>query len=50
MVDDPKWKRDNGAFRSGYLSQLEKMLEKELLESHIKADPDIDSRVRLLKR
>ena len=28
MADDPKWKWDNGTFRSGYLSQLEKMLEK----------------------
>ena len=50
MADDPKWKGDNGTFRSGYLSQLEKMLEKELFESHIKTDPHIESRVRLLKR
>ena len=26
------------------------MLKKELLESHIKADPHIESKVRLLKR
>ena len=50
MADDSKWKGDNGTFRSGYLSPLEKMLEKELPESHIKHDPHIESRVRLLKR
>ena len=50
MKDESKWKGDNGTFRSGYLSQLEKTLEKELPESHIKANPHIESRVRLLKR
>ena len=50
MVDDPKWKRDNGTFRSGYLSQLEKMLEKEFPISYIKVDSHIESKVRLLKR
>ena len=50
MVDDLKWKGDNGTFGSGYLSQLEKMLEKELSESNIKADPHIKSTIRLLKR
>ena len=50
MADDPKWKVDNGTCKSGYLSQLEKMLEKELFESKLKADPHIESRVRLLKR
>ena len=50
MADDPKWKGNNGTFRSGYLSQLEKILEKELTESNIEADPHIESKVRLLKR
>ena len=50
MTDDPKWKGDNGTFRLRYFSQLEKTLEKELPESHIKANPHIESRVRLLKR
>ena len=31
MLDDSKWKGDNGIFRSWYLSQLEKMLEKVLV-------------------
>ena len=50
MVDDSKWRGDNGTFKSRYLNQLEKMLQKELLESNIKVDPHIESRVRLLKR
>ena len=50
MVVDPKWKGDNGTFRSGYLSQLEKMLDKELPESKIKTNPHIESRIKLLKR
>ena len=50
MANDPKWKGENDTFRSGYLSQLKKMLGKELLELKLKADSHIKSRVRLLKR
>ena len=50
MVDGSKWKGDNGTFRSGYLSQLEIILEKELSESELKAFPYIESRIKLLKR
>ena len=50
MADDPKWKVDNSTFKSGYLNQIKKMLEKELFESKLKADPHIEPRVRLLKR
>ena len=50
MVDDSKWRGDNGTFKSRYLNQLEKMLKKELSKSKIKANPHIESRIRLLKR
>ena len=50
IADDPKWERDNGTFRPGYLNLLEKMLVKELLELKLKANPYIESRTKLLNR
>ena len=50
MTNDLKWKRDNCTFRSRYLRQLEKMLDKKLFESKIKADLHIKSNIRLLTR
>ncbi|MFQ6666178.1 hypothetical protein Gotur_032636 [Gossypium turneri] len=37
-------------FKTGYLNELEKMLEKALLNAMLKARPNIESRIRLLKR
>ncbi|XP_039048790.1 uncharacterized protein LOC120189636 [Hibiscus syriacus] len=50
LAEDPHWKADNGTFRSGYLSNLEKMLEIKLPTSQIRAHTHIESRVKLLKR
>ncbi|XP_039020997.1 uncharacterized protein LOC120153044 [Hibiscus syriacus] len=50
LAEDPHWKANNGTFRSGYLSNLEKMLEIKLSTSQIRAHPHIESRVKLLKR
>ncbi|XVF72674.1 hypothetical protein PTKIN_Ptkin12aG0139000 [Pterospermum kingtungense] len=50
LSEDLKWKGDNGTFRAGYLVQLEKMIELELPNACIKAEPHIDSRIRLLRR
>ncbi|GMJ04758.1 hypothetical protein HRI_004144900 [Hibiscus trionum] len=47
---DPHWKGDNGTFRSGYLSYIEKMLATKLPTAQIRANPHIESRVKLLKR
>ncbi|KAK9012051.1 hypothetical protein V6N11_040121 [Hibiscus sabdariffa] len=47
---DPHWKGDNGTFRSGYLSYIEKMLVTKLPTAQIRANPHIESRVKLLKR
>ena len=37
-------------FKAGYLNELEKMLEKALPTAMLKAKPNIESRIRLLKR
>ncbi|XP_052488540.1 uncharacterized protein At2g29880-like isoform X2 [Gossypium raimondii] len=37
-------------FKAGYLNELEKMLEKALPNVMLKAKPNIESRIRLLKR
>ncbi|KAH1073172.1 hypothetical protein J1N35_025500 [Gossypium stocksii] len=37
-------------FKAGYLNELEKMLEKVLPSAMLKAKPNIESRIRLLKR
>ncbi|PPD86973.1 hypothetical protein GOBAR_DD16084 [Gossypium barbadense] len=37
-------------FKAGYLNELEKMLEKALPTAMLKARPNIESRIRLLKR
>ncbi|PPD95900.1 hypothetical protein GOBAR_DD07067 [Gossypium barbadense] len=37
-------------FKAGYLNELEKMLEKALPNAILKARPNIESRIRLLKR
>ncbi|MFQ6623411.1 hypothetical protein Gotur_003831, partial [Gossypium turneri] len=40
----------DAGFKAGYLNELEKMLEKVLPNAMLKAKPDIESRIRLLKR
>ncbi|MFQ6632111.1 hypothetical protein Gotur_010016, partial [Gossypium turneri] len=37
-------------FKAGYLNELEKMLEKALPNAMLKVKPNIESRIRLLKR
>ncbi|XP_052485352.1 uncharacterized protein LOC128040531 [Gossypium raimondii] len=37
-------------FKAGYLNELEKMLEKALPRAMLKAKPNIESRIRCLKR
>ncbi|MFQ6654437.1 hypothetical protein Gotur_025420 [Gossypium turneri] len=37
-------------FKAGYLNELERMLQKALPNAMLKAKPNIESRVRLLKR
>ena len=44
-----KWKVDNG-FRSGYLGELEKIINMKLPNCGLKADPHIVSRVKTLKK
>lgn len=44
------WKANNGTFRAGYLQQLEKMIETKLPGCGLRAQPHIESRVKILKR
>ncbi|XLR69055.1 hypothetical protein S83_019727 [Arachis hypogaea] len=44
------WKCDNGTFKSGYGKHLEKMLHEKIPGCDLKANPHIESRVKLLKR
>ncbi|QHO10572.1 uncharacterized protein DS421_15g490850 [Arachis hypogaea] len=44
------WKCDNGTFKSGYGKYLEKMLHEKIPGCDLKANPHIESRVKLLKR
>ncbi|XP_012478606.2 uncharacterized protein At2g29880-like [Gossypium raimondii] len=37
-------------FKAGYLNELEKMLEKVLPNAMLKAKPNLESRIRILKR
>ncbi|MFQ6662108.1 hypothetical protein Gotur_030027 [Gossypium turneri] len=37
-------------FKTGYLNELEKMLEKVLTHAMLKAKPNLESRIRTLKR
>jgi hypothetical protein len=46
---DDHWNVDS-SFRSGYLQELEKMIEQKLPGCGIKAIPHIESRVKTLKR
>ncbi|XP_031106132.1 uncharacterized protein LOC116010761 [Ipomoea triloba] len=49
LSNDRSTKGDNG-FKSGYLQQLEKMLQVKLPGSNIKATPHIESRYKLWRR
>ncbi|XLR11293.1 hypothetical protein S83_039231, partial [Arachis hypogaea] len=44
------WKCDNGTFKSGYGKHLKKMLHEKIPGCDLKANPHIESRVKLLKR
>lgn len=50
LKDIVNWRTDNNTFKVGYLTQLEKMMEKKLPGHELKAMPHIKSRVKLLKR
>ena len=50
MATSGKWKADNGTFRPGYQQQSEKMMHEKIPECGIRAQPHIDSRVKLWKK
>ena len=50
LVTQENWRVDNETFRSGYLQQLERLMEDKLPGCGLKATPHIDSQVKLLKK
>ncbi|XP_039135217.1 uncharacterized protein LOC120272458 [Dioscorea cayenensis subsp. rotundata] len=46
---DAMWRSENG-FRNGYLFQLERMIKAKIPRTTLKAMPNIESRVKLLRR
>ncbi|PON49358.1 hypothetical protein PanWU01x14_230380, partial [Parasponia andersonii] len=45
-----KWKADNGTFKPGYLQELEKIMSVKIQSCRIKAQPHIDSHIKLWKK
>ncbi|KAK3212562.1 hypothetical protein Dsin_017268 [Dipteronia sinensis] len=45
-----KWKADNGTFKPGFLQQIEKMMSDKIPGCGLRAQPHIDSRIKLLKK
>ena len=50
LVTEGGWRADNGTFKSGYLQQLERLMEQKLPRYGLKSTPHIESRIKLLKR
>ncbi|KAK3211432.1 hypothetical protein Dsin_016138 [Dipteronia sinensis] len=45
-----KWKADNGTFKPGFLQQIEKMMSDKIPGCGLRAQPHIDSCIKLLKK
>ncbi|KAK2639726.1 hypothetical protein Ddye_027521 [Dipteronia dyeriana] len=45
-----RWKADNGTFKPGFLQQIEKMMSDKIPGCGLRAQPHIDSRIKLLKK
>lgn len=45
-----KWKADNGTFKPGFLQQIQKMMSDKIPGCELRAQPHIDSRIKLLKK
>ncbi|XP_038981116.1 uncharacterized protein LOC120110364 [Phoenix dactylifera] len=50
LVNRKGWRGDNETFRSGYLQQLERLMEEKLPGCGLRATPHIESWVKLLKK
>ncbi|KAL5552611.1 hypothetical protein UlMin_040012 [Ulmus minor] len=50
LTNSGRWKADNGTFKPGFLQQIEKMMSDKILDCGLRAQPHIDSRIKLLKK
>ncbi|OMO86714.1 hypothetical protein COLO4_20957 [Corchorus olitorius] len=50
ISNDSKWRADNGTFRTGYLTELERRMQERIPGCQVKGQPHISSRIKLWKR
>lgn len=50
IANSGKWKANNGTFKPGYLQHLEKLMHEKIPRCGLKAQPHIDSRIKILKK
>lgn len=50
LVHGGEWRGDNETFRTGYLQQLERCMNEKIPSCNLKATPELESRVRILKK
>ncbi|KAL5553401.1 hypothetical protein UlMin_040802 [Ulmus minor] len=50
LTNSGRWKADNGTFKLEYLQQIEKMITDKIPDCGLRAQPHIDSRIKLLKK
>ncbi|OMO99550.1 hypothetical protein COLO4_13230 [Corchorus olitorius] len=50
ISNDNKWRADNGTFRTGYLTELERRMQERIPGCQVKGQPHIFSRIKLWKR
>ena len=50
LVNIKGWKQDNGQFRSDYQIELERLMRENIPNCQMRAQPHIDSRVKILRK
>uniref|UniRef100_A0A9I9E5D9 Retrotransposon protein n=1 Tax=Cucumis melo TaxID=3656 RepID=A0A9I9E5D9_CUCME len=50
LVEKGGWRADNGTFKLGYLVQVQKLMKEKIPGSNIQVTPNLESRVKILKK
>ncbi|KAK0577196.1 hypothetical protein LWI29_029380 [Acer saccharum] len=50
LTNCEKWKADNGTFKPGFLQQIQRMMTNKIPGCELRAQPHIDSRIKLLEK